>query len=447
MDGTEGRKVENIETPIFVPFTKESKLKKRLQEVDRLIGEATGTPACRFVERCGGSTIVGLLGRNNPWALEWECGRKECLVCEGRKLLKEEEEKRQIAPEGTPTVPRPGKEEMKAVPKCTMEGAGYLLECWTCRLEGKVARYVGETSRSPYQRGQEHQKEICEAKRSHPMVGHFLDVHRGQRQVVLMRTVRNTNTALERQVWESVIIDRLSRKEGVDCLNQRSEWGKSRKPFLMNGAGTQPNSEEGKSSGAGNRKRGTYREDGEGEEVTDDQEGVKEVKERPAKRRNRREVPDGQEMSEGNQDMKRQASTPVAVKVRRMEDRIREGKDETEKEKIQPTLRSFISLRSGLMGPSRQPGGKIFPGNQETEGRDLLPGSIEDTYKEFGDIGRMKESKVGKAAFLERYGYTEEGLRPQEIQDGASGNQSRQGMRKREGSGKGAQRMEGPKEE
>ena len=70
LDGTEGRKVENIETPIFVPFTKESRLKKRLQEVDRLIGEATGTPACRFVERCGGSTIVGLLCRNNPWALQ-----------------------------------------------------------------------------------------------------------------------------------------------------------------------------------------------------------------------------------------------------------------------------------------------------------------------------------------------------------------------------------------
>ena len=99
------------------------------------------------------------------------------------------------------------------------------------------------------------------------------------------------------------------------------------------------------------------------------------------------------------------------------------------------------------MGPCKQPGGKLYPGNQVVEGRDLLPGSIEDTYKEFGDIGRMKESKVGKAAFLERYGYTEEGLRPQEIQDGASGNQSRQGMRKREGSGKGAQRMEGPKEE
>ena len=131
LDGTEGRKVENIETPIFVPFTKESRLKKRLQEVDRLIGEATGTPACRFVERCGGSTIVGLLCRNNPWALQWECGRKECLVCKGRQLLAEEEEQRQIAPADGPQVPRPAREAVKAVPKCTMEGAGYLLECWT----------------------------------------------------------------------------------------------------------------------------------------------------------------------------------------------------------------------------------------------------------------------------------------------------------------------------
>ena len=169
-------------------------------------------------------------------------------------------------------------------------------------------------------------KEIVEAKRSHPMVGHFQEIHKGQRQTVLMRTVRNTNTALERQVWESVIIDRLSRKEGVDCLNQRSEWGKSRKRFLMNGARIQSYPEEERRGGAGNKKRGTYQEVGEGEEVTEDQEGVKEGKERPAKRRNRREVPEGQETAEGNQEMGGQASTPVAIKVRRMEDRIREGK-------------------------------------------------------------------------------------------------------------------------
>jgi len=153
--------------------------------------------------------------------------------------LAEEEEQRQIAPADGPQVPRPAREEVKAVPKCTIEGVGYLLECWACRLVGKVAIYVGETSRSPYQRGRGHQKEVNEAKRSHPMVTHFQETHQEQKQTILMRTVRNTNTALERQVWESVLIDRLSRKEGVDCLNLRSEWGKSRKPFLMNGAKSQ----------------------------------------------------------------------------------------------------------------------------------------------------------------------------------------------------------------
>ena len=53
--------VLNVKTQILVSFTKESRLKKRLQEVDRLIGEATRPSAVRFVERCGGTTIIGLL--------------------------------------------------------------------------------------------------------------------------------------------------------------------------------------------------------------------------------------------------------------------------------------------------------------------------------------------------------------------------------------------------
>ena len=81
-----------------------------------------------------------------------------------------------------------------------MEGAGYLLECWECRLSGQEAKYVGETSRSTYQRGREHQKEVDEAKRSHPLVSHFQKVHQGNKQIILMRTVRETRTAMERQV-------------------------------------------------------------------------------------------------------------------------------------------------------------------------------------------------------------------------------------------------------
>ena len=42
-----------VETLVFIPYTKDSVVMKRLQEVDNLMGEATGTPSVRFVERCG----------------------------------------------------------------------------------------------------------------------------------------------------------------------------------------------------------------------------------------------------------------------------------------------------------------------------------------------------------------------------------------------------------
>ena len=37
-------KVLQVETPIFIPHTKDSELKKDFQHVDTLIGEATATP-------------------------------------------------------------------------------------------------------------------------------------------------------------------------------------------------------------------------------------------------------------------------------------------------------------------------------------------------------------------------------------------------------------------
>ena len=158
----------------------------------------------------------------------------------------------------------------------------------------------------------------------------------------------------------------------------------------------------------------------------------------PSKRRNRREGPEVQEIKEGSQEKEGEASTPVAVKVRRVEERIKEGRGE--KEKIQPTLRSFIGLRSGLMGPCKQPGGKVFPGSQVVEGRDLLPGSIKDTCKEIGVSGRKKESKGGKAVVLGKYGWTEEGLWPKEGQLTNQGKKLRQGMGQKEESGKEAER-------
>ena len=60
------QKVKVVESPVFIPYTRDSKLRRALQEADDTIGEVLGTPSVRFVERCGGQTLVGLLGSSNP---------------------------------------------------------------------------------------------------------------------------------------------------------------------------------------------------------------------------------------------------------------------------------------------------------------------------------------------------------------------------------------------
>ena len=59
------QKVKAIETPIFVPYIPDSQLRKTLQDKDDAIGEVIGRPAVRFIERCGGETIISLLGSSN----------------------------------------------------------------------------------------------------------------------------------------------------------------------------------------------------------------------------------------------------------------------------------------------------------------------------------------------------------------------------------------------
>lgn len=123
--------------------------------------------------------------------------------------------------------------------KCTSEGAGYILECWNCRLEGRKEVYIGETSRSSYQRGREHQAEIEDRKATHPMVQNFQEIHRDQNQDILMQTIHLPRTALERQVWEAVMIDRLSTKP-QQCLNLKTEWGQSKMHTLQTQARPKP---------------------------------------------------------------------------------------------------------------------------------------------------------------------------------------------------------------
>ena len=66
---------------------------------------------------------------------------------------------------------------------------------------------------------------------SHPMVQHFWEEHQGEEQEVLFRVLGRHLKALERQIKESVLIERTSEVR-AQCLNLKSEWAGSKIPGL-----------------------------------------------------------------------------------------------------------------------------------------------------------------------------------------------------------------------
>ena len=69
--------------------------------------------------------------------------------------------------------------------------------------------YIGETNRSMYERGLEHQNDIPACKTSSHMLRHLLPVHEEEEETwdqvrFGMRLIRSTRTAFEHQILESV---------------------------------------------------------------------------------------------------------------------------------------------------------------------------------------------------------------------------------------------------
>ena len=194
MDRWRGRKVKVrkggeqstvVEAVCFVPFTPGSRLKTDLQTADDILSQTMDAPRVRFVER-GGQSVIEEVGSNNPWKQEQFCDRDSCGVCEGRMIIgaeKEEETAAMVTGESKPSK-RP-KEDMIALPGCTEEGVNYSLECLRCRKGDIRRQYLGETSRSGFQRYQEHMREIQSGHLKHPLVIHFLEEHGGEVQRVL----------------------------------------------------------------------------------------------------------------------------------------------------------------------------------------------------------------------------------------------------------------------
>ena len=126
--------------------------------------------------------------------MEWSCPRKSCLPCQGQAILAAEKADEALAMVTGETDPGNVKfkwprKDCRSIPGCTGEGVNYTLECLPCRKKGIKRWYFGETSRSPYQRGNEHVREIHLGVATHALVAHFREEQDGQPQEVLMRVL------------------------------------------------------------------------------------------------------------------------------------------------------------------------------------------------------------------------------------------------------------------
>ena len=82
---TKGKKSVVVETVFFIPFTPQSKLKRRLQEADDKLKATLSRPISRFVEKAGVTTFTHE-SRPSMWVVEVWCNRKDYLVCQGRLI-------------------------------------------------------------------------------------------------------------------------------------------------------------------------------------------------------------------------------------------------------------------------------------------------------------------------------------------------------------------------
>ena len=213
---------------MFVPYTIGGSLARRLREEEEKLEKQTGY-RIKIVERAG-SKLVDLLHRANPWKGK-DCERAGCLLCL--------------------TKMKTGKDMDQ---DCTQRCLVYESWCMTCedkeikRIEDdeedektkneKIRNivkyvYIGETSRSIYERGLEHMNDKENLKKDSHMIKHYFDKHEGEELEKMefgIKIVKNTKTAFDRQILESVLIQAKKKKHHI--LNSRSEYNRCALPRL-----------------------------------------------------------------------------------------------------------------------------------------------------------------------------------------------------------------------
>ena len=189
-----------VKAVLFVPRTKGGELAKRLRTEEENLEGITGY-RLKIVERSG-KQVRREFCKSNPWA-GTPCQRTGCLVCE------------QEGGEGG----------------CRKRGILYKTTCLQCKGTDKEASYIGESARSGYERGLDHQRDYESMELDSHMMKHQILSH-GELQEKLtfqMKILRVHTSAFMRQVHEAVAIE-MNEKNNI--LNSKGGFNRCKLPRL-----------------------------------------------------------------------------------------------------------------------------------------------------------------------------------------------------------------------
>ena len=174
-------KTGGYESPIFIPATPNSELKRRLQNIVNSTNQKI-----KVVERAGNSILSTLrrvtVNKGN------KCENEECLIC-----------------------------ETTGKGKCRKEGVLYEIECSECG-----EKYIGETGRNGFTRGKEHADDLRKKSEKSVLYRHYRDKHHGEEQPTYEMRIRKVfgEDATMRQITEAITI-----KNENPQINSKEEWG------------------------------------------------------------------------------------------------------------------------------------------------------------------------------------------------------------------------------
>ena len=106
------------------------------------------------------------------------------------------------------------------------------------KIEGskkKIYKYIGETSRSGYERMKEHWDDFENLNVKSHILKHYLNCHKDipiREMKMSVKVLKRFRNSFERQIGESVMIN-YNMGKGVDLLNSKNEYNRCSIPRLM----------------------------------------------------------------------------------------------------------------------------------------------------------------------------------------------------------------------